>query len=246
MTRYTSSQSFNAWAAKRRADPDLPADAARAAAPVEPRTVSRKVPEPLAEQVRKDSNRGRPALSAPNTIREYMPILADLRVADTDGPIPYPWFTDIVAGSIATAAGSSQGTFNVSPSRVIAALFMPVIAAKLLTRAGTNERTAQRITKAARHAANGIASYLERNSEVRAKLDHQLTIERLSWIAPGLVHEAVPESILDLKRNGDLMDYAEALRDFRLETTRPATKEEDQKWQALALAAYARWSSKDL
>ena len=86
-------------------------------------------------------------------------------------PNPLPWVDDIITGSIITSAGVSNGKINVKLRAVIGALFLSEITAEACKTDEITLRTAQRIAKAARHAAHGIASYVERHPAIKAEID---------------------------------------------------------------------------
>ena len=70
-------------------------------------------------------------------------------------PDPLPWVNDIITGSIITSAGVTNGKINVKARAVIGALFLSEITADACKTNEYSLRTAQRIAKAARHAAHG-------------------------------------------------------------------------------------------
>ncbi|MGP4956992.1 hypothetical protein [Pseudomonas helleri] len=180
MTTFTATAHFQAWAAQRRADPNLPADAAKAAAGVRRiraeirenhRTANSFVEKP------NELRRGRPPLSTANPVAHIIQLISYNRP---------PWLDDIVYGSVATAVGSNKGQLRVRSGDVLAALRLEIIVVKTIQQSGMSNRTAQEIAKAARHAVHGIESYLNRHS---AKLK-QLTA------AAGLVAEMAHQSYL--------------------------------------------------
>ncbi|MGB6210839.1 hypothetical protein [Pseudomonas mandelii] len=157
---------FQAWAAQRRADVNLTTDdytaryALSNAAPVV------EAVEPIAKQ-----GRGRPKTIFTNPAAAFMPFLTV--------PDPLPWVDDIIHGSILTSAGRSNGKINVKARAVIGALFLSEISADACMTSEHTLRTAQRIAKAARHAAHGIASYVERHPALKAELEAELAIGAL-------------------------------------------------------------------
>ncbi len=94
-------------------------------------------------------------------------------------PDPLPWVDDIIHGSILTSAGRSNGKINVKARAVIGALFLSEISAEACQTSEYTLRTAQRIAKAARHAAHGIASYVDRHPKLKAELEAELAVEAL-------------------------------------------------------------------
>ena len=156
---------FQAWAAERRADEGLPEDHAKAAAP------SVKDNLTSAPDVPPKATRGRPKTIFNNPAAAFMPFLTV--------PDPLPWVDDIIHGSILTSAGRSNGKINVKTRAVIGALFLSEISADSCMTSEHTLRTAQRIAKAARHAAHGIASYVERHPVLKAELEVELAIEAL-------------------------------------------------------------------
>ncbi len=116
--------------------------------------------EPIAKQ-----GRGRPKTIFKNPAAAFMPFLVI--------PDPLPWGDDIIHGSILTSAGRSNGKTRA----VIGALFLSEISADVCKIDETTLHTAQRIAKAARHAARGIASYVERHPRLKAELEVELDAE---------------------------------------------------------------------
>lgn len=156
---------YQAWASKRRSE-DLTIDYATAQAAlvnVEPAPVVSTEP----------AKRGRPKTQFQNPVAAYMPFLAT--------PHLRSWADDIITGSIYTSAGTNttSGKINVKARAVIGALFLSEISAEFCQTSEYTLRTAQRIAKAARHAAHGIASYVERHPEIRAELEADLSAEAL-------------------------------------------------------------------
>lgn len=156
---------FQAWAALRRADEGLPDDHAKAASPLVHESCT------SAPEVSPKVTRGRPKTIFKNPAAAFMPFLTV--------PDPLPWVDDIIHGSILTSAGRSNGKINVKTRAVIGALFLSEISADACMTSEHTLRTAQRIAKAARHAAHGIASYVERHPALKAELEAELTIEAL-------------------------------------------------------------------
>ena len=114
MTTFTATAHFQAWAAQRRADPNLPADAAKAAAGVRRiraeirenhRTANSFVEKP------NELRRGRPPLSTANPVAHIIQLISYNRP---------PWLDDIVYGSVATAVGSNKGQLRVRSGDVLA------------------------------------------------------------------------------------------------------------------------------
>lgn len=160
-----SSAEYGAWAVKRRSE-DLSIDyaiakAALAKANVEPAPVVST--EPV--------KRGRPKAISKNPTAAFMPFLVI--------PDPLPWVVDTIHGSISTSAGSSNGKINVKARGVIGAMFLSEISAEACLTSEHTLRTAQRIAKAARHAAHGIASYVERHPKLKAEWEAELGVEAL-------------------------------------------------------------------
>lgn len=183
---------YQAWAAQRRADVNLTTDHATAQA-----SLSKAVPVvedvgPIAKQ-----GRGRPKTIFKNPAAAFMPFL----IGHTVDPLACPydhddasddpdevgdshvaarsWVDDIIHGSILTSAGRSNGRINVKARAVIAALFLSEISVKACQTEDVALRTAQRIAKAARHAAHGIASYVERHPKLKAELEASIKEEAL-------------------------------------------------------------------
>lgn len=142
---------------------------------------------------------------------------------------PYPiWLDDIIFGSCLTAAGQSKNVCNVALNEVVGALYLYELGAGVLVAQGTPLRKAQRIIKAARHAAHGIESYLHRHPDLLHRYEEASKIEsRLAYSHVALVSykplRKVPEHIEALRSSGDYIAYAEALRAFRLNDNSPNT-----------------------
>lgn len=152
---------YQAWAAERRDDEGLYEDHQRAA-----RTKPSYSPIEAPKR-----GRGRPKTSYVNPVAAYMHLLAI--------PDPLPWIDDIVTGSIITSAGVTNGKINVKARAVIGALFLSEITADACKTIEISLRTAQRIAKAARHAAHGIASYVDRHPGIKAEIGAEVGLEAL-------------------------------------------------------------------
>ncbi len=158
-------EAYEAWANKRRADENLPSDYATVQAAM-------TKAEPVASVVEAEPiKRGRPKTKYANPVAAFMPFLVI--------PDPLPWVDDIIHGSICTSAGTSNGKINVKTRAVVGALFLSEISAKSCQTSEYTLRTAQRIAKAARHAAHGIASYMERHPLIKAELEAEIEAEAL-------------------------------------------------------------------
>lgn len=154
---------YQAWASERRADEALPSDHATASEGLS--KLNRQAPDSKdveAEPIK----RGRPKTKYANPVAACMPFLVI--------PDPLPWVDDIIHGSICTSAGTSNGKINVKTRAVVGALFLPEISAESCQTHEYTLRTAQRIAKAARHAAHGIASYIERRPLIKAELEAEV------------------------------------------------------------------------
>lgn len=156
---------FQAWSAERRADEGLLEDHAKATSPLINDSCT------SAPEVSPKATRGRPKTIFQNPAAAFMPFLTV--------PDPLPWVDDIIHGSILTSAGRSNGKINVKTRTVIGALFLSEISAEACQTSEYTLRTAQRIAKAARHAAHGIASYVDRHPKLKAELEAELAIEDL-------------------------------------------------------------------
>ncbi|MFL1391489.1 hypothetical protein ACI77F_28010 [Pseudomonas tritici] len=163
-----SAASFNRWAKKRRSDPLLIKDAEKVARWTPPIIEKQTEEQPRGGKNNANLRRGRPKLSTPNPVASYMHLLSYDR--------PH-WVDSIVYGSIATAAGSSNGKLNVMPKSVIGALHLETISTGAVKTADMPLRTAQTIAKAARHAAHGIDNYVERHPEFKERLALELATE---------------------------------------------------------------------
>ena len=147
-------EKYQAWAAERRVDDLLASDHSSA-------TTYEAAPVVAAEPTK--AGRGRPKTSYANPVAAYMYLLAV--------PDLLPWVDYIITGSIITSAGVTNGKVNVKARSVIGALFATEITAEACKTREISLRTAQRIAKAARHAAHGIASYVERHPTIKAEID---------------------------------------------------------------------------
>lgn len=130
------------------------------------------------------------------------------------------WLADIVFGSCLTAAGQSQNVCNVSMNEVVGALHLKEFTVQGVTRSGVAKRKAERIIKAARHAAHGIHGYLLRRPELMRCYEEAHKVEsRFAYsyvaLAPYEKLQVVPEHIASLRMTGDYLAYGEALRAFR-------------------------------
>ncbi|MGY2293685.1 hypothetical protein [Pseudomonas sp. SDO5511_1_S431] len=157
---------FQVWAAQRRTDTNLTTDYTTARYSLSKAAPVVEAAEPIVKQ-----GRGRPKTVFKNPAAAFMPFLTV--------PDPLPWVDDIIHGSILTSAGVSNGKINVKTRAVIGALFLTEISADACMTSEHTLRTAQRIAKAARHAAHGIASYVERHPALKAELEAELAVEAL-------------------------------------------------------------------
>lgn len=163
------------------------------------------------------ATRGRPALVTENRIIHFIPFLVGtLSTHKGDSTGRYGWFDDIVTGSIATTVGRSNGTLNVSPSKVLAAMYGPTISTATMTSEIVSERAASRIAKAARHAIHGVDSYLTRHPDVTATLIADIDAEASAWANPAKTLAPVPDHIEAMRKAGNYLAYGLALREFRL------------------------------
>lgn len=185
---------YQAWVAQRRADVNLTTDHATAQASLSKAIQVVEDVGPIAKQ-----GRGRPKTIFKNPAAAFMPFLIGHAVdpltcqydCDHDDTRDDPekvgdihvaarsWVDDIIHGSILTSAGRSNGRINVKARAVIAALFLSEISVKACQTEEVALRTAQRIAKAARHAAHGIASYVERYPKLKAELEAGIDEEAL-------------------------------------------------------------------
>lgn len=179
---------YQVWAAQRRADKNLTTDYATAQASIAKAAPVVEAVEPTIKQ-----GRGRPKTIFTNPAAAFMPFLVGPAVeplacaydnqdeADDSHINAQAWVDDIIHGSILTSAGSSNGKINVKARAVIGALFLSEISAEACQTSEYTLRTAQRIAKAARHAAHGIASYVERHPKLKAELEATIEAEALLW-----------------------------------------------------------------
>lgn len=159
---------YQAWAAERRVDEFLFEDHQKAAKCLASAPQG-DTPKPPNDESKR--GRGRPKTTFANPVAAYMYLLAV--------PDPLPWVDDIIHGSIITSAGVTNGKINVKARAVIGALFLSEITADACKTNEYSLRTAQRIAKAARHAAHGIASYVERHPGIKAEIVAEVGAEAL-------------------------------------------------------------------
>jgi hypothetical protein len=162
----TSNSHYKRWAAKRRACPHLLTDAAKAA-----NSMSRMLKDTPTRSETSGPRRGRPVLSTENPLVNLIPLLSLGRPQ---------WFDDIVCGSIATSAGTSQGRLNVRPGQVFAALHLRRISVAALGQQEQSCRGLQAVAQAARHTLRGLEHYLHRHPQVKELLEAEA--EHASWI----------------------------------------------------------------
>jgi hypothetical protein len=177
---------YQAWVAQRRADVNLITDYATAQASLAKAASGVEAVEPTVKQCR-----GRPKTIVKNPAVTFMPFLvgpaveqlacvdADQDEAGEDNAEAHAWVDDIIHGSICTSAGTRNGKINVKARAVIGALFLSEISAEACQTCEYTLRTAQRIAKAARHVAHGIASYVERHPKLKAELEANIEAEAL-------------------------------------------------------------------
>jgi hypothetical protein len=173
---------------------------------------------------------------APNEIApKKNPRGAGRRPASTNNPIahiavelltndpgePHPlWLDNIIFGSCLTAAGQSQNVCNVAMSEVVGALYLREFKVDTLVAQGTLLRKAQRIIKAARHAAHGIHHYLTHRPALLQLYEDAAKVEaRLGYSVVPLVYstplQAIPQHIKDVYAAGNYLACGEAVRAFR-------------------------------
>lgn len=164
----TSAESarFASWAAERRKCPNLIAQAEMVAARWE--ELQRREQHPCSRET-PTTRRGRPASQYENRVTWVM------ELTWIDDP---NWLDDLLRGSIASSVGAHNGKLNVRISDVRAALRLKMISAAKVKRPDMSERTARSIAQAARHAASGIACYLDRRPEIKERLLAELALER--------------------------------------------------------------------
>ena len=180
---------YQAWAAQRRADVNLTTDHVTAQASL---SKAIQVVEDVGTVAKQ--GRGRPKTIFKNPAAAFMPFViahavdplacpddedGDPDEADDSHIAARSWVDDIIHGSILTSAGRSNGKINVKARTVIAALFLSEISVKACQTEEVALRTAQRIAKAARHAAHGIASYVERHPKLKTEIEASIKKEAL-------------------------------------------------------------------
>lgn len=151
-------EKFKAWAKERQEDLVGLFDASRCGAKAKPKDT------PNGPQ----RGRGRPKTVYKNPTAAYMHLLAV--------PHPLPWVLNIIHGSCVTSAGVVGGMIAVKQCNVLRALFLNEITAEACQTPGMSLRTAQRVAKAARHAAHGIASYVERYPRLQGEIAAELAM----------------------------------------------------------------------
>lgn len=159
---------------------------------------------------------GRKPASTNNPIAH---IAVELLTNDPGEPHPL-WLDNIIFGSCLTAAGQSQNVSNVAMDEVVGALYLREFKVDTLVAQGTSLRKAQRIIKAARHAAHGIHHYLTHRPKLLQFYENASKVEaRLGYSVIHLVCsaplQAVPQHIKDMHSAGNYLAYGEALRAFR-------------------------------
>lgn len=159
---------------------------------------------------------GRKSVSTTNPIAHIA-----IEVLTNEPGEPHPlWLDNIIFGSCLTAAGQSQNVCNVAMNEVVGALHLREFKVDTLVAQGTQLRKAQRVIKAARHAAHGIHCYLLRRPELLRRYEDAYKVEaKLAYSHVTLVSYKqmldVPEHIVALRSAGDYLAYGEALRAFR-------------------------------
>lgn len=166
----TPEAQYQVWAAERRADVSISEDHKKITSAVTD-IAQREATGTKAGEVAK-KGRGRPRAAYMNPVAAYMHVLVI--------PNPLPWVDDIIHGSIVTSAGVANGKINVKPRAVVGALFLSDITAEACKSSTYSLRTAQRIAKAARHAAHGIAACVERHPKIKARINEEIREEPLS------------------------------------------------------------------
>jgi hypothetical protein len=98
-------------------------------------------------------------------------------LTDAPGEQPPLWLDNIIFGSCITAAGQSQNVCSVAMNEVVGALYLRELKVETLVAQGTPLRKAQRIIKAARHAAHGIHHYLASRPRLLQSYEDAATLE---------------------------------------------------------------------
>tara|TARA_R100000541_G_scaffold11732_1_gene19888 strand:- start:5706 stop:6032 length:327 start_codon:yes stop_codon:yes gene_type:complete len=88
------------------------------------------------------------------------------------------WLDDVLQGSIGSSVGAHKGQLNVRASDVAAALHLRNISVAAIKRPDMEDRTAQSVAQATRHAARGIDHYLSRRPHIKAGLIKAIQLER--------------------------------------------------------------------
>lgn len=160
------------------------------------------------------ARRGRPPLSTVNPVSAFMAMFP----VGNERP---RWLDNVLFGSILTAAGQSRNVSNVSMKDVHNALYLPVLEAQVLEGQGRDVRQAQRVMQAARHAASGIVSHMERHCpaylahlRMDAEVDERHSYYRTE-LEPSRILLPPPDSIYQLYLDGDYLGYGRALQAYR-------------------------------
>lgn len=133
MTTFTAAAQFQAWAVQRGADPNLLADAAKAAAGVRRIQAEIRDIHQVANSFIGQPNgprRGRPSISTVNPVAQIIQLISSTRPQ---------WLDDIVYGAVATAAGSNKRQLRVRPGNVLTVLRLEIITVKKVQQLGISD-----------------------------------------------------------------------------------------------------------
>lgn len=136
---------------------------------------------------------------------------------------------DAVMAAVYIVAGTSNGQINISPKLVFKCLMLNEITTELVkTReVGYNmsDRHARRLAQTVRFALNGIKHRIQEyenkisdTEKESTEMERQFIKDYYSGIESNLYSppvQPIPESIMDLNRQGKYLEYAQAVQAFR-------------------------------
>lgn len=137
---------------------------------------------------------------------------------------------DAVWAALAIVAGVSNGKLNVSPKLVKKALMLKIISTEEVKRLEVgydmSDRQAQRLAKTARFALNGIRHRIQEyennvpeDVKLNSALERQFVKDYYDNTDSALYSEPLaplPDEIVQLHRDGLFLEYANALKAFRV------------------------------
>lgn len=137
---------------------------------------------------------------------------------------------DAVMAAIYVVAGTSNGQVNVSPKLVFKCLMLPVISAETVATREVgydlSKRHAQRLAQVVRFALDGIKHKIQEyenslsdEEKERTEMERQFISDYYQGRESNLYSspmQPLPPEIMDLHAQGKYLEYAEAVREFRL------------------------------